>query len=563
MKILDCTLRDGGYYTNWEYDDKLVREIVHALEEANIDVIEIGYKSPLKGGKYRKCNDHFIQNVLGFKPKAKLAFMVDVKDFVFNGSLNYKIIKDVIKPSNESIFDMCRVACTIDTLDDAIKMVKFLNSNDYITTINLMRASLLDLETLKECVKKMNKSKADVLYLADSFGSLTADKLYNYIKVYKDFSEKQFGFHSHNNMGLAFPNSIMAIDMGLDYIDGTITGMGRGAGNVRLEQLLMCFGTSYNKLIDLIDRKFAKMKNDYGWGWNHNYMLTGLKEIHPTYCQILESKNLTDLQIQDILKGITKKDSFDMSEIKGKDKKKVSVVIPARYKSSRFPGKPIVKIDGIPMVIRVADIAKGAVGKENIYIATEDDRIAKVVDAYDYKVILTSDSCLTGTDRVAEAAMEIDSDIIINVQGDEPLLNPKDILEVIEKKKKYPDSIINCMSRLDSFQYIEDRNIPKVVYGDDNNLLYMSRSAIPGTKYANSNKGYRQVCIYAFNKNELEDYLEYGFKNGKSKLEWEEDIEILRFLEMGYSVKMVEVYGNTHAVDIPEDVKTVEGILNE
>ena len=112
-------------------------------------------------------------------------------------------------------------------------------------------------------------------------------------------------------------------------------------------------------------------------------------------------------------------------------------------------------------------------------------------------------------------------------------------------------------------QYIEDRNIPKVVYGDDNNLLYMSRSAIPGTKYANSNKGYRQVCIYAFNKNELEDYLEYGFKNGKSKLEWEEDIEILRFLEMGYSVKMVEVYGNTHAVDIPEDVKTVEGILNE
>ena len=72
MKILDCTLRDGGYYTNWEYDDKLVRETVYALEEANIDVIEIGYKSPLKGGKYRKCNDHFIQNVLGFKPKAKL-----------------------------------------------------------------------------------------------------------------------------------------------------------------------------------------------------------------------------------------------------------------------------------------------------------------------------------------------------------------------------------------------------------------------------------------------------------------------------------------------------------
>ncbi len=563
MKVLDCTLRDGGYYTNWEYDDKLVRETIHALEEANVDVIEIGYKSPLKGGRYRKCNDNFIQNILGFKPKAQLAFMVDVKDFIFNGGLNYKIVKDVIKPSNESIFDMCRVACTIDTLDNAIEMVEFLNSNGYITTINLMRASLLDLKVLEECVKKMNKSKADILYLADSFGSLTADKLYNYIKVYKEFSEKKFGFHSHNNMGLAFPNSIMAIDMGLDYIDGTITGMGRGAGNVRLEQLLMCFGSDYDRLIDLIDRKFNKMKNKYGWGWSHNYMVTGLKEIHPTYCQILESKNLTDLQIQNILRGITKKDSFDMSEIEGKDEKKVSVVIPARYKSSRFPGKPIVDIGGVPMIIRVADIANKAVGKENVYIATEDDRIAKVVDDYDYKVILTSDSCLTGTDRVAEASVEIDSDIIINVQGDEPLLNPEDIQKVIEEKKNSPDYIINCMSRLDLSQDIEDKNIPKVVFGDNNDLLYMSRSGIPGTKYGTSNEGYRQVCIYAFNKNELEDYLEYGLKNGKSKLEWEEDIEILRFLEMSYPVKMIEVYGNTHAVDIPEDVKMVENILDE
>ena len=325
----------------------------------------------------------------------------------------------------------------------------------------------------------------------------------------------------------------------------------------------MCFGSNYDRLIDLIDRKFNKMKNKHGWGWSHNYMVTGLKEIHPTYCQILESKDLTDLQVQNILKGITKKDSFDMSEIEGKDEKKVSVVIPARYKSSRFPGKPIVDIDGIPMIIRVADIAKKAVGKENVYIATEDDRIAKVVDDYDYKVILTSDSCLTGTDRVAEASVEIDSDIIINVQGDEPLLNPEDILKVIEEKKNNSDYIINCMSRLDLSQDIEDRNIPKVVFGDNNNLLYMSRSAIPGTKYGASKEGYRQVCIYAFSKNELEDYLDYGLKNGKSKLEWEEDIEILRFLAMNYSVKMVEVYGHTHAVDIPEDVKVVESILDE
>ena len=141
-----------------------------------------------------------------------------------------------------------------------------------------------------------------------------------------------------------------------------------------------------------------------------------------------------------------------------------------------------------------SDIASQVVPKENIYIATEDERIAKVVDDYDYKVILTSDNCLTGTDRVCEAAQEIDSDIIVNIQGDEPLLDPDDIQKVIDEKLKYPDSIINCMSRFDSTE-ATNRNIPKVVSNFNNNLVYMSRSAIPGTKEGHSKLVHKQVCI--------------------------------------------------------------------
>ena len=562
MKILDCTFRDGGYYTNWNYDDDLVRETISVLDETNVDVIEMGYKSPLRGGKYRKCNDHFVQNVLGFRPKAQLSFMIDVKDFIFNNVIDYGVVKNTIKLAEDSIFDMCRVACTIDTLDYAIGVVNFLSSMGYVTTINLMRASLLDLKTLKKCVVKMNKSNLDILYLADSFGSFTAHEVLDYIKVYKDFSDKQFGFHSHNNMGLAFSNSIEAINNDVDYIDGTITGMGRGAGNVRLEQLLMYLGYDCTGLIDLIENKFNKLKNDYGWGWDINYMVTGLKKIHPAYCQILKSKSLSSSRIQNVLNDIVKKEFFDISEIEGVDKHKVSIIIPARYKSTRFPGKPVVEINGIPMVIRVANIAKEAIGKENVYIATDDERILDKVKEYNYKVIMTSDSALTGTDRVAEASEEIDSDIIINVQGDEPLLNPNHIKRVIEEKIKYPNYVIGCMSRIESYEKVTDLKMPKIIVNLQNELMYCSRGAIPSSKHGPGENAKKQVCITACNKDELKKFYERS-KIGKTPLEWVEDIEINRFLELGMTVKMVEVEGSTYAVDFLEDVEIVERLLNE
>lgn len=173
---------------------------------------------------------------------------------------------------------------------------------------------------------------------------------------------------------------------------------------------------------------------------------------------------------------------------------------------------------------------------------------------------MTSDSCLTGTDRVCEAVKEIDSNIIVNIQGDEPLINPNDIRKVIDMKLTYSDSVINCMSHLDSTE-ATNRNIPKVVSNFNNDLVYMSRSAIPGTKEGHSKKTYKQVCIYAFTKGELDRFYQYGLKSGKSPLEWTEDIEILRFVELGIKVKMVETFGTTQAVDIPQDVNKVLELL--
>ena len=234
----------------------------------------------------------------------------------------------------------------------------------------------------------------------------------------------------------------------------------------------------------------------------------------------------------------------------------VKVIIPARYKSTRFPGKSLIDINGKPMIIRVVEIACKAVGKENVFVATDDERISDVIEDYGYNYIMTTD-CPSGTDRVAQASRLMEADIVLNVQGDEPLLNPNDIERVIEHKKKHMDSVVNCMSKIDS-EEANNVNTIKVVTNYENDLIYMSRSPIPATKVGLSDNTYKQVCIYAFTKEQLEKF----YKMKKTLLELDEDIDILRFLEMGINVKMIETFGTTQAVDVPEDVDKVIGLIN-
>ena len=238
------------------------------------------------------------------------------------------------------------------------------------------------------------------------------------------------------------------------------------------------------------------------------------------------------------------------------------VVIPARYQSSRFPGKPLVNLLGKPMILWVSELSAKAVGKENVYIATDDERISEVVTDAGFNAIMTSDQCLTGTDRLAEAANKISADIYINVQGDEPLVNPTDIINIIKTKELYYDEIINGYCPISCDEDPSNVNIPKVIFTEDNSLVYMSRQAIPGFKDNTQAPGqyYKQVCIYAFTADELKSYADYG---RKSTLEASEDIEIIRFLEWGKKIRMVETNPGSLAVDVQEDIAKVEqGLRN-
>ncbi|HQR82254.1 MAG TPA: NTP transferase domain-containing protein, partial [Thiotrichales bacterium] len=161
---------------------------------------------------------------------------------------------------------------------------------------------------------------------------------------------------------------------------------------------------------------------------------------------------------------------------------KTIIIIPARYKSSRFPGKPLVKLLGKPMIQWVAELSAKAVGEENVYIATDDTKIQKAVLGMGYQVVMTSEDCLTGTDRLAEVAQKIEADIYINVQGDEPLVDPEDIIKVIEAKKAYPNEVINGYAIIGEDEAPNSVNIPKVIFTEDKRLVYMSRQALPGFK---------------------------------------------------------------------------------
>lgn len=233
---------------------------------------------------------------------------------------------------------------------------------------------------------------------------------------------------------------------------------------------------------------------------------------------------------------------------------KVIVVIPARYQSSRLPGKPLIDLKGKSLLQRTYEQCLKAIDKEFIYVATDDKRIKKHCEDLKIRVVMTSNTCLTGTDRIAEFSKSIEADMYINVQGDEPLINPSDIINVINFSRKHPTEIINGYASITDENQYKSLTIPKVVFRPDGRLLYMSRFPIPGNKEGMFVESWRQICVYAFPKKAL---IEFTAQSKKTVLENHEDIEILRFLELGFDVRMIELSNESIAVDTPEDVINV------
>ncbi len=234
------------------------------------------------------------------------------------------------------------------------------------------------------------------------------------------------------------------------------------------------------------------------------------------------------------------------------------VVIPARYESHRLPGKPLIDLCGVPMIIRTYRQCIKAVPESLVYVATDDDRIRMVCEEEGIRVVMTSINCLTGTDRVAEVAQIIEADTYINVQGDEPVFNPDDLRTLIKSAAEFPKEVVNGYCSISDETLFHSVSVPKLVMRPDGRLLYMSRAPIPSNKAFKFEKSWRQVCAYAFPKHALQAF---ALTKAKTELEAIEDIEILRFLEIGWDVRMVLMSDFSVAVDNPEDVVRAEAVI--
>lgn len=243
---------------------------------------------------------------------------------------------------------------------------------------------------------------------------------------------------------------------------------------------------------------------------------------------------------------------------------KIIGIIPARYQSSRFEGKPLAEICGKPMIWWVYNKAIQVPEFSAVYVATDDARIQQACKEYEMNVVMTSVEHKTGTDRIAEVAEKVEADLYVNIQGDEPLIEPDTIRQAILPFYGQEDiQVSNLMTKISDPVDVINCTVPKVITNENNVGIFLSRCPVPYPKGELEYIYYKQVCVYGFKPEALKFYSDYGKKYGKAKIEAIEDIEILRFIENGYKVQYVEVESDTVAVDTEKDLEKVRKIVEK
>lgn len=280
IKVLDCTIRDGGICNQWDFDHDVVRRVFHALVESGVDYMEVGYKTadglfdPAAVGPWRFCNEEDLAKVI--EPgKLKIATMVDVG----------RISPSDIPPASDSIIDVIRIATYAHQMDEALALLNHCLEQGYETFMNVMAVSTLDPSDVDKFLLKLAGSGVHNVAIVDSFGALFPFHVRYLVHKYMNYLGENIkvGVHFHNNQQQAFANSIAAIDEGVDFVDATLHGIGRGAGNCPLELLLFYLDNPKHEvgpILDLVE-EFAGMRDALRWGYHLPYAISGFYNIHP------------------------------------------------------------------------------------------------------------------------------------------------------------------------------------------------------------------------------------------------------------------------------------------
>lgn len=305
IRVFDCTIRDGGLCNNFHFSDEFVKGVYDTCVKSGIDYMEIGKNnsptlmSEEEFGPWNFCKEEDIRRIVGDNDtKLKLAVMSDIG----------RTVNSELLPKEESVVDMVRIATYVHQIPAAIELIEEAHAKGYETTVNIMAISKSFSTELDEVLEAVSKTNVDIIYIADSFGSFYPEQINKltekYLKVAQD-SGKQIGIHAHNNMQLAYANTLEAMIYGASYLDVTISGLGRGAGNCPMELLIGFLKNPKYRLIpvlEFIEKHIVPLEKTLDWGYSIPYMLTGQLNEHPR--SAMKARDEKDTRYTDFYKRL-------------------------------------------------------------------------------------------------------------------------------------------------------------------------------------------------------------------------------------------------------------------
>jgi 4-hydroxy 2-oxovalerate aldolase len=453
MKILDCTLRDGGYYNNWDFDENLVASYLESLALSNVDYVELGlrnFKKDIFLGAFAYTTDEFLSSI--DLPKGPTyGVMIDAKTILKSGIANEEDALDALfTHSSESKISLVRVAAHFDEVEFCGQIVKKLNNLGYTVCLNFMQAGG---KCAKEIAKKAKIASGwkglDVLYFADSLGNMDSEEVQRVFEAVRSEWKGPIGIHTHNNMDKGLSNTLKALELGVEWVDSTVTGMGRGAGNTKTEFLLASLEGKQQKynakpIYELAMRHFEPLQKNYGWGSNLLYFLGAEHNIHPTYIQNLISNNNygTDemVGVIDYLKEIQGSSSFDGSLLEAalQAPQKKDDISGDNNISHLFHKKDILLITNAPSTIKYKKALELYIKKNEPIVISINIVDSINIDLIDYYVISHNSKFLSDKDKYTNLKKPIIMPKHRFVRFDEKQLNRNVIYDFgIEVKKDH------------------------------------------------------------------------------------------------------------------------------
>lgn len=399
MYVLDCTLRDGGYYNNWDFEQAVVDSYLNAMACSGVEYVELGLRNFSRNtflGAYAYTTEEHL-NSLVLPEGPTYGVMIDAKTILSSGKSIEQAINELFVSSENSKIGLVRIAAHFHEVDQSGEIVKHLKKLGYIVGFNLMQAGGKASELIAEKAKIAQSwgKSLDVLYFADSLGNMDKDEVVRIVQAIRLEWTGPMGIHTHDNMSKGLSNSLVAFENGVEWLDSTITGMGRGAGNTQTEYLLGSLNDivktikyKTDEVYGLVIKHFEKMQSECGWGSNLSYFLAAKNGIHPTYIQTMLSN--THYQSEEVVAAIQY-----LIELQGTEKYSSDVLDKALSINSsdvavsgtnqlvdKFIGKEVLIIGGGPSVFRYSHAIE-------LYIKAKKPIVisVNVIDAIDEALI--------------------------------------------------------------------------------------------------------------------------------------------------------------------------------